>query len=57
MMWIRWADARASAVRAKIRSVTGVYNQWPIILRRQTHFLPIDRLPERPACLANDNAR
>jgi hypothetical protein len=54
-MWLRWAVARASWVRNRIREVTGIYNQWPIMLRGDQHYLPIDRLPEHPFCLANDN--
>lgn len=48
---------RASQVRAKIRSVTGIYNQWPIIVSGDQYSLPIDKLPERHVCLANDNAK
>ena len=54
-LWLRWATSRAAFVREKIRCACGVYNQWPIMLSRDSHHLPIDRLPERPWCTANDN--
>jgi hypothetical protein len=53
---MRWATGRAAAIRAKVRSVTGIYNQWPIIISGNQHRLPIDRLPTQPYCIANDNA-
>lgn len=53
--WLWRAVQRATHLRARLRAVVGIYDQWPILIEGEAAWLPIGRLYDEDFRAGNDN--